>query len=256
MNFLYIYYSEIKNRFSLICLSWICVSIATYFYKEIILFSLVVYSNQAVLTEYQPYFIFTNITEIFSVYTRLVFFIANQILIINFFYHFLMFLSLGLYKREYLTLNFLFKLFFITWMVSLFLLNKIILPTTWNFFLSFQEQGNFKALSFFFEAKLNEYLEYYISLYYLCLLNSQFFAVIILSINRLSNDINSVSKSRKFFYYIFVIFSTLTTPPDVFSQLVVSFSLILLYETLLFIKIVKTLIRQPIETGKNSYSKH
>ena len=256
MNFLYIYYFEIKNRFSLICFSWICVSIATYYYKEIILFLLVSFSNLTVLTDSQPYFIFTNITEIFSVYTRLVFFIANQILIINLMYHFLMFLSLGLYKREYLNLNFFFKLFFVTWSISLILLNKVILPATWNFFLSFQEQGNLKTISFFFEAKLNEYLEYYINLYYLCLFNSQFFTIVILSIDHLSKNIDNVNRSRKFFYYTFVIFSTLTTPPDVFSQLLVSCSLILLYETLLFIKIIKILIRQPVKTCKNSYSKH
>jgi Sec-independent protein secretion pathway component TatC len=256
MNFLYIYYSEIKNRLSLICVSWICASLVTYFYKEIVLFSLVSYNNVTVLTESQPYFIFTNITEIFSVYTRLVFFIANQILVINVMYHFLMFLSLGLYKREYINLNSFFKLFFVTWSISLVLLNKVILPATWSFFLSFQEQGNSKAIAFFFEAKLNEYLEYYISLYYLCLLNSQFFVIVILSISYLSKNINNVYKSRKIFYYIFVLFSTVTTPPDVLSQLLVSCSLILLYETFLFVKIIKTLIRQPIKTGKNSYSKH
>ena len=256
MNFLYIYYSEIKNRFSLSCLSWICVGIITYFYKEIVLFSLVSYNNLTVLTNSEPYFIFTNITEIFSVYTRLVFFVANQVLIINLTYHFLMFLSLGLYKHEYINLNSFLKLLFITWSVSLILLNKIILPATWNFFLSFQEQGSSKALVFFFEAKLSEYLEYYINLYYLCLLNSQFFVVVILLINYLSKDLRNVYKSRKFFYYIFVIFSTITTPPDVLSQIAVSCSLILLYETFLFVKIIKTLIRQPIKTGKNSHGKH
>ena len=113
-----------------------------------------------------------------------------------------------------------------------------------------------RALVFFFEAKLSEYLEYYINLYYLCLLNSQFFVVVILLINYLSKDLRNVYKSRKFFYYIFVIFSTITTPPDVLSQIAVSCSLILLYETFLFVKIIKTLIRQPIKTGKNSHGKH
>lgn len=239
MTLLYTYYSEIKNRFFLICLSWICVSLISYFYKETILFLLVSFTNLTVLSNFKPYFIFTNVTEIFSVYTQLIFFIANQIFIINIFYHILMFLSLGLYKYEYKNLKFAFKIFIITWIISIVILNKILIPITWNFFLSFQEQTNPKTVSLFFEAKLNEYLNYYVNLYYLCLLNCQVFVCIAIFINFISQDINKIKKFRKIFYYIFIIFSTLTTPPDVLSQLIVSFCLIFMYETLLVLKILK-----------------
>ena len=52
-----------------------------------------------------PYFIFTNVDEIFYVYLRLIVFIANQITILMLLYHSLMFLTLGLYHSEYINLN-------------------------------------------------------------------------------------------------------------------------------------------------------
>jgi sec-independent protein translocase protein TatC len=231
----YIYYLEIKNRLFLSFLTWVFAGITCYFYKEILLFLFV--NSSMKITNIHTYFIFTNVTEIFSVYLQLVFFISNQILLINVCYHLLMFLSPGLYKLEYSNLKFLFNITIFSWITSVILLNKLLLPLSWNFFISFQEQTGIKTFSLFFEAKINEYLDYYIGLYYVCLLNCQFITFLTLFINSLSKNLESIKEFRKIFYYVFVIFSTLITPPDIISQLFVSFSLIAVYELLIFLKI-------------------
>lgn len=233
----YKYYLEIKNRFFLLFVTWIFVSLISYLYKEPILFTLVDSNNSFCILNKEPYFIFTDISEIFYVYLQLTFFISNQISIIMLFYHTLLFLSSGLYSFEYKRLQFAFKVFIFSWLSSIFLLNKLIIPFSWAFFLSFQQSDN---ISFFFEAKVVEYLNYFISLYYICFINCQILTVLTLLLNNISTNLKEIRKFRKLFYLIFVVFSTLTTPPDIISQIIMSSSLIVFYECLLFLKYLKT----------------
>ena len=184
----------------------------------------------------EPYFIFTDISEIFYVYVQLTFFISNQIAVIMIFYHSLLFLSSGLYHFEYKKLQSAFKIFVFSWLSSIILLNKFLIPFSWAFFLSFQQTD---TLSFFFEAKIVEYFNYFTNLYYICLINCQVLTVITLFLNNISTDLKKVRKFRKLFYLVFVIFSTLTTPPDIISQIVMSTSLIVIYEILLFLRYFK-----------------
>ena len=232
MIFYYKYYVELKNRCFLLSICWVFTLSICYSYKELVLFALINSSNYA-----EQYFIFTDIGEIFYVYLQLTFFISNQVTLLLLLYHCLIFLSSGLYKSEYEKLQFVFKVYVFSWICSIFLLNKIIIPVSWNFFLSFQEVD---GIAFYFEAKIIEYLKYFTSLYYICFLNCQLLAVITLLLNNYSKNINHIRKFRKLFYMIFVVFSTLTTPPDIISQVLMSTSLITFYEILLFLSILKT----------------
>jgi Sec-independent protein secretion pathway component TatC len=148
------------------------------------------------------------------------------------------FLSLGLYKFEYKKLKLIFVVLVCVWLCSVVFLNKVLLPFSWAFFLSYPEQNkNFMIISLFFEAKLNEYFEYYKNLYYICVLNSQFLALIVFGITFLSKDFKKVKKFRRIFYFIFIFFSTTITPPDIFSQFFLSSLFIVFYELLIFLQI-------------------
>nr|WAJ48188.1 hypothetical protein CCFAOBFC_00003 [Haslea ostrearia] len=73
MTNLYRYYIELKNRFLLLLTTWISTLLVSYIYKEILLFIIIEpslnYSSQNML-----YFIFTNVTEIFTVYLKIAIF--------------------------------------------------------------------------------------------------------------------------------------------------------------------------------------
>ena len=237
----YKYYAEIKNRLILIVICWLFCFSVCYTNKEVLLF-LIAESNKSInAIEQTNYFIFTNITEVLNVYIELTFFISNQILMIALIYQIFMFISLGLYGFEFDRLKMTIQLFLITWVISSILLYVIIIPFSWDFFLSFQETlGYNKQLPLFFEARLNEYLTYFINLYYLSLLNCQFLALIILILTSLSNQPNKIKTLRRLFYIIFIIFSTIITTPDIISQLIISCSFISLYELFLILKIIKT----------------
>jgi len=225
--------------------TWISVICVSYLYKEVLLFLLVKptipIKNQTFSIIF--YFIFTDITEIFSVYITLIFFFGNQIFMLYFFYHFLVFISPGLYNFELRYLKFVFIFSFFFWLLSIFVLNKILLPITWNFFLSFQTVSIVKSVNLYFEAKLNEYLNFYLTLYYICLFNCQAFMILGLFLYYIKGNLIIVKKFRKFFYYIFIIFSTLLTPPDVISQLLISISTIIIYELLIFSIVLRSSLK-------------
>jgi sec-independent protein translocase protein TatC len=213
------YYKEIKNRFILTFFAWIFCLSTCYYYKETILF-IVINSNSLLLDSGEkPYFIFTNITEVFYVYLKLVLFISNQITITILTYQILMFLSLGLYQFELKKVKSLFQIFLLTSITAAFLLFNFIIPFTWKFFLSFQDSPtNNQFVSFFFEAKLSEYLDYFITLYYVCLINCQFLVLLLVPLINASDRLKKTKTFRKLFYLIFVVFSTIITPPDVLVE--------------------------------------
>jgi len=235
------YFKEIKNRFILVFLGWLCCFCTCYCYKETILFILVNSNKSFLKLGSKPYFIFTNVTEIFYVYFDLLIFISNQIAVITFLYQSLMFLSLGLYQFEFIKMKTTFQVFMVSWALSSILLFKLIVPFSWNFFLSFQENSSMtQSVSLFFEAKLNEYFRYFVDLYYICLASCQFLAVLVIVLTNLSERLKKTKTFRKLFYLIFVIFSTVVTPPDVLSQISISCFLIITYEFLIFLKELKT----------------
>ena len=231
---LYLYSREIKNRIILLFLTWISLLATCYYFKEALLF---VFVNSNQYSKDLPYFIFTNVDEIFYVYLRLIFFIANQVTILLALYHGLVFLTFGLYNSEYKQLRSIFRIFLITWFFSIILLKEVIVPFSWSFFLSFQETGNdLQPTSFYFEARILEYLNYFTNFYYVCMINCQLLSLSILVLNNVSKKVGTIKTFRKLFYLIFILFSTLTTPPDIFSQIVMSFILISIYELLIFLK--------------------
>lgn len=237
---LYKYYKEIKNRLVVIITAWGFTLGVCYLYKETILFGLISLNYSFIRLNVKPYFIFTEVTEIFTVYLDLSLFITNQIGIFFLCYQTFMFLSLGLYKFEFLTLKFAFRVFIVCWLFSTFLLYYLVIPFSWSFFLSFQESSSaLQPFSLFFETKLTEYFHYFKNLYYICLFSCQFLGILTIFLTSLNEKFKQARAFRKLFYLMFVVFSTIITPPDVLSQICISLSLIITYEFLLLAKFIK-----------------
>lgn len=233
---IYIYYLEIKNRCLLLSITWFSTILVSYYYKEVLLFVCLkpgIYNNNSAIF----YFIFTDIKEVFSVYIKLMFFLGNQVLIFYVLFHFLAFITLGLYKFEYRYLKLVFFSSIFFWFFSLIIFNKILFPISLNFFLSFQLSTILKSLNLHFEAKLNEYLNFYIMFYYICTFYCQIFVIIVFFFDYINKNLKLIKQFRKVFYYLFVFFSTLITPPDVISQILFSVCLVFIYESLIFINI-------------------
>ena len=232
------YFLEIKNRLFLLVLTCVSTLLVCYLYKEVIFF-LFFKPNKFLTPSLNTfYYIFTNVTEIFSVYIQLITFLSYQVFLIYFIYHSFTFLSLAMFKIESFYFKVFLKLSFIVWVCSIFLTNFILVPITWNFFLSFQDIISSKFIKLHFEAKLNEYLTFYILIYYLCMLYCQIFTILFFFLNSASNKTQIIKKFRKLYYYFFFVFSTIICPPDVFSQIFISGLIILVYELIVFIILI------------------
>ena len=236
MNRYYFYYLELKNRLFLIALTWVSVSATCYTYKDLLVFTIVDNTYYAGFLKNNPYFIFSDVTDLFSAYLALIFFISIQVCFFIFLYHSLVFLSPGLYLFEYKNLAKVIPVSFCCWIFSISVLNLVIVPISWSFFLSFNKETN--LISFVFEANLKKYLSYYIDLYYLCVLNFQFFFLLLLAVDSAGCTLTQIKKFRKLFYFLFILLSTVLTPPDVFSQMFVSLSFVSVYEFFVFLKVL------------------
>jgi sec-independent protein translocase protein TatC len=231
---IYKYYLEIKNRFFLVILSWISLSLVGYFYKDILLFLFVkpCLINKFNLTV--SYFIYTNVTSNYSSYLQIITFVSNHVFFIYFFYHIFMFIFLGLYKTEYKCFKLVLKLELFFIIFSLNFINYFLLPVSLNFFLSFQ------GLNFYFEAKICEYLNFYLFLYFIFILISQICIFLIIFLDfTVKKNFKKLKELRKFFYISFIFFATIITPPDFISQLLLSFFAVCSYEILVFYYIFK-----------------
>jgi Sec-independent protein secretion pathway component TatC len=243
------YLIEIKNRITLIFSSVLSVLIVAYYYKEIILFLIIKPSLNANLNFGLYYFIFTDVTEIFSVYIKVILFLVVQSFIFFLLYHIISFLNFAFFEKEYIFFNKLLRTCFIAGVCSISVSSYILIPFSWNFFFNFQNIVSYKFISLYFEPKIIEYLNFCISIYSISLFYFLIFAILFFIVSYFSNNINMFKKFRKLYYYSFVIFSTLITPPDIFSQLFFSFTLVFFFElfTIIFIfkkiligKIIKT----------------
>ena len=149
-------------------------------------------------------------------------------------YQLYIFLSAGLYIFEYAYLKSITSMIAVCWITCVFTLNNYIFPTSWHFFLKFQKYLSFQSLTFYFEIKLNEYLAFYRSIYYLCSLVFQIVVVFFIFLDLFKNNLLIIKKFRKVFYFIFFIFSTFLTPPEVVYQLTTGICIIIIYELITF----------------------
>jgi sec-independent protein translocase protein TatC len=184
------------------------------------------------------YFIATNLTDVFSVYLKVVYLIANQITIFFLLWQGFCYITPALFYFEYKKLRFTLFLGLGLLCASIFLLNTYILPLCWQFFSSFQENPS-KCVSVFLEIRITEYLDFYTFSYYVTVILSQGFLLTFLFLDMLQDKLVFIKKSRKIFYVTFFVLATIMTPPDVISQIILGCWLIFIYEFIIVILILK-----------------
>lgn len=236
---IYRYLLEIKYRVFFSFIAWGFMIVICYYFKETLLYIFIKPSLNSIDND-SFYFLTTNIAEIFMTYIHLSYFITNQIIIVFLCYQIFVFISTGLYAFEYLYLKTLLLTVAVCWGLLIILLNSIVFSTSWGFFLKFQQLLSFQGLTFYFEAKLNEYLDFYKSVYYVCNLVLQTIVLFFILLDLFKTNLLIVKKFRKSFYFVFFILATFITPPEVVYQVVVSICIVIIYELVIIYMILKT----------------
>lgn len=220
------YILEIRNKFILLLITLFSTLLVCYFYKEVLLF-LVTYMH---LNNENLYFIFTDVTELLSTYFRLILFISVQPALWYFLYQIFTFLRPALYFSEFKLLNFLFLNTTFFWVSTTLVSSYLLVPVGWKFFLAFQTSEGF-----YFEAQLSQYISFYTHIYFLCLFYCQLLSILFFFLIDVRKNYIYLKKYRKFYYYVFLLFSTIVTPPDLASQLLSTGFIIFSYEITILI---------------------
>ena len=158
MNFL----NEIINRIFLILFVWFYLIINCYYYKKILFFLLL---NKLILNKnVQIYFLYTNITEFFYVYLKLINFFVIQIITLFCYYHLFVFLTPALYKNELLIIKKLAIILILIWQINFVLIIIVIFPFIYNFFKYFEKL--FLKNLLHLEIKIFDYFELFYKIYF------------------------------------------------------------------------------------------
>jgi sec-independent protein translocase protein TatC len=230
---------ELRNRLIYSLATFISISMISFFYKESMLY-FVVKSSLFQIKNDLPFFIYTNLTEVFATYFKLAVLTGIYLTLPVFLLHSWLFIRTGLYKSEYHSTKNLFLIFTNLWLFNNFFIYNLILPLIWNFFLRFGTNGSKSPLSLFFEIKLTEYVEFLLSTITCCSLSLQFFMAILLwTVTNNQYTLFSFKENRRYVYTLIIVFAALITPPDLSSQLILSAPFLFTYEFLLLSLLIK-----------------
>ena len=235
---IYKYLLEIKYRILFSIVAWSFLTVTCYCFKETILYLFMTFSSR--INYVDPiYFLTTDIAEVFLAYIQLSCYIAKQITVTFVYFQIITFLSTGLYIFEYIYVQNVAINMFFAWLFCVFTLNSYIFPISWDFFLKFQKYISSQSLTFHFEVKLNEYLVFYKSTYYICNLVFQTVILFFVFLDLFKTSLFIVKKLRKILYFSFLLFSTFLTPPEIIYQLVISVCIIVIYELVIFYTVLR-----------------
>nr|YP_010139046.1 Sec-independent protein translocase component TatC [Lithodesmium undulatum]QQJ94654.1 Sec-independent protein translocase component TatC [Lithodesmium undulatum] len=250
---------ELKNRLILIIGMWSLLIITSYLNKETLLF-LFTKPYLSFFSKNSLYFISTNLTELFISYLNISYFIANQVAIIYFCYHLIIFLIPGFYYREFILIKKYFLKLLILYIFFILIFNKIFIPFICKFFLKLQNILNGKLVTLYFEAKINEYLNFYVLFYKHCFLSYLSFLFLIFLNTQFSFNKTKliIKNTRRYFYIIFIGCSTILSPPEITFQILLNLSFIFIYEFVIITNLLRkffNLKRKPVKTNQNTNSK-
>ena len=232
------YTKEIINRILLSIIMWISVFLVSYFYKETLLYIIIKPSFFFYNTN-SLYFISTELTEILTTYVKLSIFLSNQIGMVYVFYQIIIFISPGLYDFEYKNLLIIIKFYILLWVLTTIMLYYKLLPWSWEFFLSFQQTTlSTKNLQVYFEAKLSNYLTFFIDIYTICLINCQFVCILFTYLYFIKRKLKFLKDYRKIVYFLSFIIAAVITPPDIISQLIMGILTIVIFEFIVILILI------------------
>lgn len=226
---------ELKFRLLYILISILCCLFILFIYKEQLLYFIIKPS----LIFLNPYFIYTQLSEVFWVFYKIIFFCSIISILPYLFIQIILFLSPGLYNKE---LKFVCKLFIIIGVLMylyFYIFLSILVPYFCQFFLTFEQKGYLYLINIFFEGRLIEYLDLFFYIYLLFITLILIFSLFyILSLFIKFEYIYIFIQKRKYIYLIMLVINTLLISYDIFSLLILHFGCICVFELFNLINIV------------------
>ena len=231
ITYLQVHLYELKYNLIIFLFTFFYLFLICYFFSDQLIF---LFSKKLIQSSMLKYFIFTNITEMFMTNLLITFIISFFLSFQLFLMQFWFFISNGLFKYENLKII---KFYIIFIIFNIFIINIIlikIIPNIWFFFIK-NTFSNTYLFNIYFEPKLSNYFNFiFFSFIYIYILFFYFFLLIYILFNKIF-DIKTIINLRKIFYLKFLILATCVAPPDIISQLILTFCFIFLFELYIYI---------------------
>jgi sec-independent protein translocase protein TatC len=233
------YFFELRNRVFYLSITYLLLILLSFYYKEALLYFLVktsLFQNDNSF----PYFIYTNLTEVFNTYIKISFLVSSYIVLPFSLFHFISYISPALYLFESKILKLYLLGAFLFWVITNLTIYNLFIPLLWEFFLCFEMVSSQGPVGLQFEARLKEYIEFLFVLYFFINIAVQFlYLVLTFTLKYSESNLNFINKSRRYIYVFIFLFASFITPPDVLSQLLIAIPLIIIYEIIILFFLVK-----------------
>jgi sec-independent protein translocase protein TatC len=230
-NFFFI---EIKFRLFYILLSFLLCFLICFYFKEELIYIL---TNYILYFMSSQRFIFSKLTQILYIYLKFALTLSLFLNLPFFFFHIIYFFFSGLYFHEKKKIIYIFFLFNLNYILSIFLTYFYIFPFWLNIFLNFEKNNQIFPLHF--EANLNDFFFFMFNLFFNVIFCFQIPLIIYLLIYLKIIDILFIIKNRKIFYLFCIILSACFAPPDIFNQCLIYFLFIIIYELFILLFLLK-----------------
>ena len=216
------YIKELIFRIQYFLVSLSLTLILCYIYRNLLLYLLtfsVLSSNNDSNNSGVDYFIYTHPSELLTIYFLVVFYFSGLFLFPFFVWNFLDFLKSSLLCSEYYFLLQLFLILVIIIGLSNLFCFLNLFPTFWIFFESFNNLSSKinNELNFFLELRIQDYFLFLSSFLYL--INICLFFLLFICFLFSFYGIKTLLHWKKLFIFFNIVFATLLSPPDVYSQL-------------------------------------
>jgi len=222
-----------KKLFACLCV-FISFFIICYFFSEEIYQILLqplkdAYSNNSI----NKRIIYTNPAEAFLTYLKLALFgglfFGMPFLLLQIY----LFIAPALYNKEKkLTLFIIFFLPLLFFLGSI-IAYKFIFPLCFKFFLAFENINN-SGLNIEMEAKISEYFSLFVHLIFGFGIAFEAPLLLIFLLKKNIITINSLKKNRKYWILLIFILSSILTPPDIITQIIMAIPMILIFELIIW----------------------
>lgn len=236
-NIQYHFY-EIKLRFLYLIFSLLFTFFLSYSYQLEM-----VYILGKPFLQSQQTFIFLDLTEAFYTFLKISTLITILVSVPFFLYHIWSFFIPSFYKFEREFIGFFFLGIVCLYLIELLFIYFILLPKICSFLISFEITSEIKndgfnlkpLLSIEFTARIESYITLLVKILILTLVLFQIPLCICLLYSKKILHVSSLYSNRKNLIFISLIISAFLVPPDVVSQLLVSFLFYCIFEFLIFI---------------------
>jgi len=232
------YLKELFVRFQFLVFSFLFTVFILYYYKGIIFILLTVplidpsYGHLDTLNSYSN-FIYTRPSELLTIHFFSIFCISFVVQTPYAFWHLVDFIKSSLFIEEHLKLIKILVSLFASFIVFNSLCFFFIFPKIWSFFQKFNTLVNqSENLNFSLELSVQDYFLfvldfiYFVNIFIVIFYSLIFFMLIF--------GVENFIYWKKLFIFINIVFATLLSPPDVYSQIVILIFLSALLELILF----------------------